>query len=235
MIDIHNHLLFGVDDGSETLDESISIIANMEKLGYKDIIVTPHYLKDSNYSNSLSNNLNRLYILKDALKDNKINVNLYLGNEIYIDKDIDDLLISNLASSLNNTEYVLVELPMSGDYPEYKEILGYLIGKGYKVILAHPERYYDFQRDFNIIYELEQLGVIFQSNIESITGRYGMEAREMLIRLLNEKKVTFLASDAHSIRFTNHFADCKKELLKHMSSDELNKILNENPKILLNK
>ena len=80
MIDIHNHLLFGIDDGAKTIDESIDVLKDLEKAGYKSIILTPHYIKDSNYSIPANENYKRLKALKESLKENNININLYLGN-----------------------------------------------------------------------------------------------------------------------------------------------------------
>ena len=101
MIDIHNHLLFGIDDGAKTLDESIDVLRDMEKYGYKSIILTPHYIKDSNYSAPAKENYKRLKILKEELIKNNININLYLGNEIYIDDEIYNMLLNREVYPLN--------------------------------------------------------------------------------------------------------------------------------------
>ena len=234
MIDIHNHLLYGVDDGSKSIEESIDVLKNMEKCGYKDIILTPHYIKDSRYNHNRESNLERLEILKEALEKENIKINLYLGNEIYIDDDIFDLLDDNEISSLNNSKYLLIELPMSGEFSGYQEIFEDLIRKGYKVILAHPERYLSFQDDFNLVYELKDIGVLFQSNIDSLVGKYGPEAEDVIKRLLKEKIISFLATDIHHRKHDyNVWKTAKSIALQYISEDDFNNLTEINPSRLI--
>jgi len=234
MIDIHNHLLFGIDDGSKSIEESIDVLNDMYKYGYTDIILTPHYIKDSKYNSSRINNYKRLKELRNALIENDININLFLGNEIYIDEDIFELIKNGIVSTLNNTRYILIELPMSGEYEDYKYIFSDLMRKGCKIILAHPERYIAFQKDFNKIYELEKLGVYFQSNLGSIVGDYGIEAEKTIKRLLKEKKIAFLATDIHHKKHDYNKWEMAKEIaLKYISEEEYNILTVDNPKELL--
>ena len=146
MIDIHSHLLYGVDDGCKTIEESIEILKDLECLGYTDIVLTPHYIANSKYTSSKKDNEKKLNALKNELQKRQIHINLYLGNEIYIDEKIDSLLKDKKITSLNDSDYLLIELPMSGEFPGYEDILFDLISKGKKVILAHPERYFALRR-----------------------------------------------------------------------------------------
>ena len=234
MIDVHSHLLYGVDDGVKTLEESIDILRDLQKAGYKDVIITPHYIKDSKYTSDVETNNKKLTKIKDALVKNKIDINVYLGNEIYIDKDIDELLDDKKITTLNNTNYLLIELPLSGEFPEYIDIFRYLISKGYEIILAHPERYASFQKNFKKIYELEKIGVYFQCNLDSILGKYGEEAKNTVIRMLEEKKITFLGTDIHQKKeeYAN-WVVAKALILNYISEDELKDILYNNAKALI--
>lgn len=230
MIDIHSHLLYGIDDGSKSLEESVDIIKNMEKQGFTDMILTPHYINGSNYSSSKRKNIKLMKELRNMLEMENVNVNLYLGNEIYIDDDINDLLEEEEICSLDDSNFLLIELPMSGEYEGYIDLFEYLMNKGYKVILAHPERYHSFQNNFNKIYELEEIGVYFQCNFESILGSYGKGAIKTVKRLLKEKKVSFIASDIHHRKHDyGKFKKSIKKMRKYLSKDELNILLNENP------
>lgn len=230
MTDIHNHLLFGVDDGSKTLEESVDVLRDMANYGFKNVILTPHYIKDSTYNNRANDNFKRLKLLKDALYQNNININLFLGNEIYIDDDIYELLLNKDAYTLNGSQFVLIELPMSGEYPGYEEIFKFLQSKGCKIILAHPERYLAFQRNYNYIYELAKMGVYFQGNLESILGRYGENANQMIRRLLKEKRLAFLATDIHAKKHDYKTWDkAKHEILKIISKEEYDILINVNP------
>lgn len=234
MIDIHNHLLYGIDDGSLSLEDSIDVLKDLEKCGYIDIILTPHYITCSRYTSSKKDNLNLLEKLKKEVKKNKININLYLGNEIFMDDDIVELLKRGIISSLNDTKYLLIELPMNGEYPNYQEVFSFIQSKGYKVILAHPERYLSFQEDFDLIYELKDMGLYFQCNLESIIGRYGSHAKKVITRMLKENMVSYLATDIHHKKSDySTFSDAKKEILKYISEEEFDKLTKDNPKKLL--
>lgn len=234
MVDIHNHLLYGIDDGSKSIEESIDILKDMEKVGYTDIILTPHYITDSSYNNPRSDNIKRLNILKEKLKEENIQINLFLGNEIFMDDDIHKLLEEDLISSLNDTNYLLIELPMSGEYSGYQEIFKYLLSLGYKVVLAHPERYISFQEDFSKVYELEEMGVYFQSNIDSLVGKYGPAAEKMIIRLLKENKLVFLATDIHHKKHDyKRWNDAKKKALQYVSYEVFDTLTRVNPSQLI--
>ena len=234
MIDIHNHLLYGIDDGSKSVEDSVNIIREMSKIGYTDIILTPHYISHSKYNSPRDKNLILLENLRNALGENGIDINLYLGNEIYINHHIGDLLDNGKISSLNGSKYLLIELPMNGEY-DYLDVFEDLIYDGYKVILAHPERYHAFQKDFDKIYDLEEIGVYFQCNIESILGSYGKGAIKMVKRMYKEKKVSFLATDIHhKKRDYGKFDKAKKKIRKYLSSSEMEELLVENPSKIIN-
>lgn len=235
MIDIHSHLLFGVDDGSRTLEESVHVIKKLSEVGYTDIILTPHYINDSTYVSTREENLDVLKRLKVGLIRNNVNVNLYLGNEIYIDSEIANLLKNNIISSLNDTKYLLIELPMSGENEIYYDVFLDLINMGYKVILAHPERYISFQKDFNKIYELKELGVLLQSNVGSILGDYGRGAKKTIKRLLKENLITFMGTDIHHNKEEYTFVlKAKKKMGKYLTQKQINNIFENNAKVLLN-
>ena len=235
MIDIHSHLLFGVDDGSRTLEESVHVIKKLSEVGYTDIILTPHYINDSTYVSTREENLDVLKRLKVGLIRNNVNVNLYLGNEIYIDSEIANLLKNNIISSLNDTKYLLIELPMSGESEIYYDIFLDLINMGYKVILAHPERYISFQKDFNKIYELKELGVLLQSNVGSVLGDYGRGAKKTIKRLLKEILITFMGTDIHHNKEEYTFVlKAKKKMGKYLTQKQINNIFENNAKVLLN-
>jgi protein-tyrosine phosphatase len=233
MIDIHSHLIFDVDDGSRSLEESINILSMMYEAGVTDMIITPHYIIDSKYMSSKDINEDKLKQIKEELNKRNINMNLSLGNEIFIDNKIFEYLKDNKVSTLNNTKYILVELPMSGIYEGYLDILYSLVHKGYKVILAHPERYISFQKDFNKVYEVLELGVLLQSNYGSILGDYGLGSKRMIKRLMKEKLITYFSSDIHRLRSSNFIARAKSKMKKYYSYEEINDLTNNNMRELI--
>ncbi len=234
MIDVHNHLLFGIDDGSKSLEDSVLIIRKLSEIGITDIILTPHFITDSSYVSSRENNLILMEKLKNALDENNINVNLYLGNEIYIDREIEKLIYEKKISKLNNTNYLLIELPMSGEWEGYQDVFMDLINDGYNVVLAHPERYNSFQADFDKIYELEEIGVLFQCNIGSVIGNYGRTAKKIIKRMLKEDLIYMFGTDIHRDKGDYNFlSDAKKIIRKYTSDEKMNDLLVNNAKKII--
>ena len=234
MIDIHSHLIYGVDDGTKTIEESINILNELSNNGVTDIILTPHYITDTNYTSPKTDNIGKFLELKKELKKQGININIYLGNEIYIDPNILDLIKENKMCSLNNSEYILVELPMSGNYPDYVEIMQDLIRIGFKVVLAHPERYAAFQKDFNKVLEMVDMGVLLQCNIDSILGRYGNNAKKTMKLILKYKLVAFMGTDIHSKKNDYSYLEkAKNKFKKYLTDEEIENILVNNAKKII--
>lgn len=124
---------------------------------------------------------------------------------------------------------------MSGENEIYYDIFLDLINMGYKVILAHPERYISFQKDFNKIYELKELGVLLQSNVGSVLGDYGRGAKKTIKRLLKENLITFMGTDIHHNKEEYTFVlKAKKKMGKYLTQKQINNIFENNAKVLLN-
>ena len=236
MIDIHSHLIYGVDDGSKDIETSIDILDNLSKNGVTDIILTPHYITDTNYVSSKMDNIKKLIELKTEVKKQGININLYIGNEIYIDPNILELIKENKMCTLNNTEYILVELPMSGNYQDYQEIFENLIRIGFKVILAHPERYVAFQKDLNRINEMVNMGILLQCNIDSILGYYGKSAKKTIKYILKNKLVSFVGTDIHSKKNDYSYIEkAKNKFRKYLTDEEIENVFNNNASKIVKK
>ena len=138
MINLHTHIIPNVDDGSKSIEESLEIIRGLAQQGFTDIVATPHYINSSKYTVSKARNATALVALRQRIQKAKIRAKLYLGNEIYIDSNIAELVKRGKVSALAGSKTLLVELPMSGDYTDYEDILLSLTYSGYTVILAHP-------------------------------------------------------------------------------------------------
>lgn len=234
MIDIHCHLLFGVDDGAKTIDESVNIIRDLANQGVTDLILTPHYIKDSRYNCNKRENEKRLRLLKARLKKEEIPITLSLGNELYIDEELGELLLNKEISSLKDTKYVLIELPMSGEYEGYQDIFLDLQKKGYQVILAHPERYSSFQKDEQKVFELIEMGILFQCNLGSIMKQYGKSAYRLLKQLLKKDLVYCFGTDSHHQKKDPKFyAKAMKKIKKYVGAKRLGDLLVNHPKEIL--
>lgn len=230
MVDIHSHILNNIDDGSKSTAESINMLKGLYENGVTDVILTPHYVMDSFYQNSIETKEKLFNKLKEEIKKNNIPINIYLGNEIYIDKDIKDK-INKEALPLNNSNYILLEFPMNGIYNNSYGIISGLIERGYKVILAHPERYLTVKEDIKVLDEYKEMGVLFQSNIGSYFGDYGKTAKKTFKKLLKMKYISFIGTDSHSQNYNfKNIEKFRKKLSKVVDKNYLNDILEENAK-----
>ncbi len=233
MIDLHCHIIPNVDDGAKSFEESIEIIRGLSSLGFTEIIATPHYIVDSNYCNPKLRNQSILHALRVRVKEAKIKAKIFLGNEIYIDPSIAALIKKGKISTLNDSEYILVELPMSGEFTDYEDILVSLQYAGYKVILAHPERYYTFQRDFDLITRLTEQGILLQCNLGSFVGQYGRHAKKTAKKIAKHKLIFGIGTDTHRVRDWSEYAKALKKLSKYYDEKELKTILVTNPRKII--
>lgn len=229
MIDIHSHILPCVDDGPKSLAGSIAIVRRLISQGVTDIIATPHFVNETNFVSPKAQNQRVLAVVKRALEKEGININIFLGNEIYIDNNILELLKAKKISGLAGKRILLVELPLDGEYANYKDILMDLRDAGYAVILAHPERYAIIQKDIEIAKELRRMGVLFQCNIGSILGKYGKGAKKTVKKLIKERMIFTFGSDIHHDSRTDYITLAKKKLLKYYTEKELHHLLVVNP------
>ena len=195
MKEMHCHILPTIDDGSKSLEMSYEILKCAKEVGIKDIILTPHYVEMSKYVSNRENNLKILNELKEFTKE--MDINLYLGNEVYINYNILELLKKGEISTLNNSRYMLIELPLNSKFNNTKSVFIELINHGITPILAHPERYTEYKNDIDFFFELRELGVLMQINYPSLLGYYGSCAKKQAKRLLKANLVSFVGSDTH--------------------------------------
>ena len=235
MIDIHNHILFGIDDGCTTIDESIILLKQMKNVGFNKIVLTPHYIKGTMHT---GNNLEKEYkleLLKEKIKEYKINIELYLGNEIFITDNIVELLQNGEVSSINSGRYILIELPFENEIVGLEDILYELKYNNLMPIIAHPERYIYFQKDISKITKLREEGILFQVNYSSILGLYGRKAKKTIKNLLKNDYVDFFGTDIHSIRKTfvlDNFNKIEKKIVRIIGNKKYKKIIENSKKII---
>lgn len=193
IIDVHSHILPKVDDGSEDIGMSIEMAKMYLENGIKKVIATPHYIEGS-MDNSLEGNILGLERLKKGLSKEGLELELFLGNEIYVSMDIFKYLDKERVSTLNNTRYVLLELPMY-DIPLYMEDLLYEIQlKGLIPIIAHPERNTKIIENPNILYKYIEKGALAQLNLPSLENRYGSQVKSTAVTLLEHNMIHFVGN-----------------------------------------
>lgn len=235
MTDIHSHILYDVDDGSRNIDESIEILKKMYEIGFTDIILTPHYIDGSEYCCENLEKKEKYKIIKEELIKQKININIYLGNEIFINNNIYDLIKSNTIHTLNNTRYVLVELPFHNEIVNLEDSIYELKIKGLIPIIAHPERYTYFQENYKEVERLRKEGFLFQGNYASILGYYGKESQKLLKYMLKNKFIDYLGTDIHrttKLYVIDNFKKIEKHIIKITKQDYYNKIQENNNNII---
>ena len=215
MIDLHAHILPGIDDGAPDMDTSVALVKELFSGGITEIFATPHYVDETIYVSSKTANLKLLEKLQKRLLKEGVEVKINLGNEIYITPNILKLLKKGEISTMGNSKTLLVELPISGDFPGYQDIFLGLIRAGYKVILAHPERYNSFQNDFDLISEVYDMGVILQCNIGSFIGQYGKAAKKTAVKLAKNKMIGGFGTDIHHLRGEDFIPKAMKKVRKY--------------------
>ena len=151
MTDTHCHILYGVDDGSVSIEESIELLKTMKEVGFDNIIMTPHYIENTNYCSLNTEKLSKLEILREEVKKQNIDINLYLGNEIFINDHIAEGIKENRIYTLNGSKYLLFELPFHNRILNLLDIVYELKVAGFIPVLAHPERYDKLQDDYKYV------------------------------------------------------------------------------------
>lgn len=219
MIDLHCHLIYDTDDGAKEIDNSINMIKEAAKAGFKKICCTPHYLVPQ-YAKTKAENIEKLEKIKEKLAEENIDVELFLGNEVYVVDNIYELIESNKVSTINDTNYVLIEFPMTFKSFIAEDEVDSLISHGYNVILAHPERYSYVQKDITYLDTFIERGVYLQGNYETLLGKYGNNAKKTLIKLIKEEKIDLLSTDNHKEKSTYTKMDKILKVLRKYAKDE---------------
>lgn len=196
MIDIHNHLLVGADDGPATEQDALDLLLQAQNNGITDIIVTPHHYS-GDFINHKSKILTEMEDLQCVIDKNDIDINIYPGQEIRINGDLVDELESGLNLSLNHSNYVLVEFSFT-EVPAYSEKLFFdLQMKGYTPVIAHPERCRPLKDNPEKLYDLIEKGALAQVTANSVAGKLGEGVQKASLEMLENNLIHIVGSDAH--------------------------------------
>ncbi len=234
MIDFHTHIIPQIDDGSRGVEETFNIIREAEEVGFNKIISTSHYLIDK-YEAKEEERKVLLNAIEKKTNESIGSIELYLGSEIYVDMNIVNFLKEKKASTINNSRYVLFELPMKRKFLEIKEVIYKLIENRYIPIIAHPERYVFVQQNPNKLIDFIEMGVLFQANYGSFIGIYGNEAKKTVKKLIKNDMIHFLGSDVHKQNsIYPQIPKCIKKIKKIISERKFEKLSSLNPECVLN-
>ena len=226
MLDIHTHILPGVDDGCNTIEQSLELLGTEVSNGVTDVFCTPHFR--GNYKKSPEEIRDIFAKLQQAVKEENIPINLYLGEEISVEKDIRELLKNGDVLTMNDTKYVLIELDLISPC-EANEIVYALKLEGYKPIVAHIERY--SYMTLEEVYDIKRNGGRIQVNAESICGAGKKQHWKFVKKLFKENLVDYVASDIHMFR-ENVMASARKVVQKKFGKDACEVVFDLNIKKL---
>jgi len=195
--DFHSHLIPAIDDGSKSLEDSINMIRTFKEMGYRKIITTPHVMSDF-YQNTPETILGGLEDVKQELQRLNIDIEIEAAAEYYLDETLQPQVKEGKLLTFGKN-YLLFELPFMTEPPNLASFIFELQTNGYIPVLAHPERYGFYYKEFHKYQELKDKGVHLQLNILSMVGHYGPEAQKIAERLIDAGLITFLGSDCHNV------------------------------------
>ena len=203
-VDLHSHVLPGIDDGAKTIGDSVILIKKMMSLGIRKVIATPHIMRDY-YRNTPERINHALNILKGELARQQIAIPVEAAAEYFFDEYFIDLVQKGEPLlTMGQGKYILTEFSFISAPPVFIPIIQNLIGRGIQPILAHPERYpyYTIDQYRNA----RDWGCNLQLNTISLTGYYGKEAKKIAEELIDNQLVDFIASDMHHPRHAEALA-----------------------------
>ncbi|RYD59417.1 MAG: hypothetical protein EOP56_00705 [Sphingobacteriales bacterium] len=196
--DIHSHLIPAVDDGAQTIEDSITLIRSLKDMGFKNIITTPH-IKTDHYPNNRSTILAGLEQLHSALKDSNIDMPVAAAAEYYIDDYFMRMLAEKDLLTIRDNE-ILIEMSFAYEPVKFFETLFKIQTVGYKPVLAHPERYMFYHDRMHLYKELKDRGCLLQLNALALTGYYGKPVKQVANILLQRGLYDYCGTDMHHTR-----------------------------------
>lgn len=233
IIDVHCHILPGVDDGADTVEEALSMLKREYEDGVRAVILTPHYRRkmfEADWT-ALEESYKRLC---GALSGKNWEMPLYLGCEYHADTDMAEALKRKERPGMAGSRYVLTEFSGKAEITYIRERAGALLSCGFRPVIAHVERCDCLRKKMEQIEELVEMGVRIQVNAGSITGEEGFGTARFCRKLMKRDLLHFVGTDAHGIRRrTPNMGACAVYLEKKMGTEYARKILCENPEKIL--
>ena len=231
MVDLHTHILPGLDDGAEDLDDSLKLAELAMAGGVNMLVATPHSNQDGEFENYASRALEEVFQwFQRALAKAQLPLNTYLGMEIFASEDLAEKIRLGKLISLNRSRYYLVEFAFDEEPSMIRHYLAQIFAAGGVPLIAHPERYFCVQDYPALVYQWLRMGCFTQINKGSLFGRFGRHSAQAAEVLLQNQLVTCVASDAHSPHMrTTYLKDAREYLIEQFGEDEMHRLMVENP------
>ena len=225
MIDMHSHLIPMVDDGSKSFSTTEMMLSIASSNGFKAIFATPHYIdKKSVTRGDMAEHFDLLKSIASSF-----GIELMLGNEVFICPEITRFLEDGIISCMNDSRYLLMELPRNNDVNYLDDVIFELKNRGITPIIAHPERYAFVHENPESLYDIADRGVLFQLNSGSLLGDYGDGTKKIAKLLLKHNVYQFMGSDAHSYDRYKVYHKATECVSKLVGDDMLKLITEINP------
>ncbi len=193
--DIHSHLIPGIDDGAKSIEDSIAMITEFYNLGYRKLITSPHVMSDY-YRNSSETILSGLERVRGAIKEANIDISIDAVAEYYLDADFEQKLENEKLLTFGDN-YLLFEISYMNPPDNLNAIVFKMQTMGYKPVLAHPERYNFWHKNYDKYLEFHDKGVLLQLNINSLTGYYSLPTKKIAEQMIDNGIISLLGSDCH--------------------------------------
>lgn len=207
-VDIHSHLLPGIDDGSKNFETTLSLVQSLQKIGFEQFITTPHIIKNI-WDNSRTDIETLLASTTEKLAQKDTNPPFKAAAEYMMDDSFTKLMESEKLLTLKDN-YLLVEMSYINPPMQLYDIIFDIRVAGYQPVLAHPERYIFYHSNFDEYQKLKKAGCLFQLNLLSTVGYYGSSVGKVAQKLLEKGMIDFTGSDLHH---ENHLKNFHKKLL----------------------
>ena len=197
-VDMHSHLVPGIDDGVRTLDESLVAIDHLQNLGYQKLITTPHINYDY-YPNTRDGILKAFEPVQEELIKRGVNLKMDVAAEYFVDEHFFSLLQKKEIMTMKGN-HILIEFPFMHEPSNVQHVLFDLQSNGYIPIVAHFERYLYWHNNFEMVHQLKEWGAQIQMNLNSISGHYSKEIKIQAEKMIKAGVIDFLGSDCHRIQ-----------------------------------
>ena len=227
-IDIHNHILPGIDDGAQTIEDALNLIDAARKDGTRVIVFTPHYREP--YKKNTSEYLKMVFNeFKKILDSRYRDMEFYLGSEVHYEMAVPELLHSHEVMTYNDTHYALIEFRYKSAKSEILNALREVKRFGFTPVIAHLERYEICVNDKDIIDDILDQGALIQINADSVMGKQGFRIKHFCHKLLKEELVDFIASDAHNMDHRPPMLnECYKRVAKKYGEEYADLVFRDN-------
>lgn len=227
-IDIHCHILPQIDDGSQSMEETLEMLRIAADSGTTAMIVTPHY-KKGRVGTPRHKIGEMIQQVQEYAWEDGIDIQLYPGTEIYYNSSLEEKLESGWLSTMNDTEYVLVEFSPMDSFQYIRNAIDDVFSLGYHPIIAHVERYECMLKSVENVESIREMGCLIQVNAGSVAGNYGFMVKHFIKKLLKKQLVDFVGSDAHNTGKRNPDMDkCAAVIRKVCGEQYADEILFEN-------